>query len=372
MEIAAHLEHPSNNIAELSLIGTGGGYGESSVIHIGNGKWIVVDSCYNPSTGAILPLEYLQTINADLNKVLLVICTHWDDDHIRGLSKIFELCPNASFVMARANDKAKFLQFVSLDYLKLKKAPSNSSSVEFMNCLRILESRNDGPMEAVLDKILLREIFSDQTTAEVISLSPSDYTVQEFDREVSTLITEYGSQERRVVFRSPNSRSVVLFLKLSHHRAILGVDLEISSNPREGWAHILNKSQSIDKKSSMFKIPHHGSENGYLERIWLDLLEPNPISKLTPWNKAAKLPNPEMLARYCSHTEFVYMTTSVLSDKPKRRDRVTEKMIRRFNDTLRESQYTKGIIRSRINMLDPTEKWKVDLIENAIWVNKAS
>jgi len=38
------LDLPAFNIAEVTLLGTGGGYGESIVLHIGDNEWILVDS----------------------------------------------------------------------------------------------------------------------------------------------------------------------------------------------------------------------------------------------------------------------------------------------------------------------------------------
>jgi glyoxylase-like metal-dependent hydrolase (beta-lactamase superfamily II) len=132
------LDLPSNNLAEITLLGTGGGYGESSVVHLGNQNWVIVDSCINPITKESLPLVYLKEIGVDVERnVKLIVCTHWHDDHIRGLSKLLEECKNAKFSFARATDKEKFLKFISLDHEKLNREANNSSTVEFNNCLDI-------------------------------------------------------------------------------------------------------------------------------------------------------------------------------------------------------------------------------------------
>lgn len=41
------------NLFRVSLIGTGGGYGESVVVQLGLNNWIVVDSCIDPVTSAL-------------------------------------------------------------------------------------------------------------------------------------------------------------------------------------------------------------------------------------------------------------------------------------------------------------------------------
>jgi glyoxylase-like metal-dependent hydrolase (beta-lactamase superfamily II) len=81
---------PSSTEVEVTVIGTGGGYGESIVIKTGIDSWIIVDSCINPNTKSPLAIEYLQGINVDLNKIILVICTHWHNDHIKGLASTLD------------------------------------------------------------------------------------------------------------------------------------------------------------------------------------------------------------------------------------------------------------------------------------------
>lgn len=361
----------NGSIGEITIIGTGGGYGESIVVHIGNNNWIIVDSCVNPNTKVCLPLSYLNNLGVDVaNNVQLIICTHWHDDHIQGISEILKICSNAKFCFAQANDRKKFLQFVRLDYQKLNVEASNSSTIEFNNCIEILEKRGQSIVLATCNKSLLSFSLTDNIRTEVFSLSPSDFTILEFDKEISKLITEFGSPAKKVISKSPNSKSVVIFLKVGEHRAILGADLEVSSDKREGWDSIILNDTVIDKKSTLFKIPHHGSQNGYHSKVWTDLIDINPVAGLTPWNKNEKLPEAEMLERYFSHTEQLYITSLVFSEKPKKRNKRIEKMIKNLKFKIREVKFEEGIIRCRINLLDKQSKWEVDALKNAHKIDK--
>ncbi len=68
---------PDNSSAEITLLGTGGGYGESCLIHLGEGKWMIIDSCIDPTSGIVLPLQYLDSIGVSVdNNVIMVVCTH--------------------------------------------------------------------------------------------------------------------------------------------------------------------------------------------------------------------------------------------------------------------------------------------------------
>jgi len=364
------LDFPKKYQAEITLIGTGGGYGECVVAHLGNNNWIIVDSCINPETKAPLALEYLSKLNVDLKKdVKLVLCTHWHDDHIKGISIILKECTNASFAMLRINDIKKFCLFLSFDNNKELIVSQNVSTSEFYKVLEIIKERNIQPQFASCDRILYSNRLDEICDIEVISLSPSDFSIMNFDREITNLLKEFSLSNKKIVPELPNSKSVVLLLKLGTHCALLGADLEVHIDDRIGWLSILNNSQSIRKKSSYFKISHHGSENGYHRRIWDEIIGNSPVATLTPWNISTKLPTIKMLQKYCVHTDKLYMTSPVVNSKPKKRSWDEMKMIEKLGYKLTEVKYNKGIIRSRINLSDNNAIWETLLLDSAFHVN---
>ncbi len=100
---------PGDDEFEVTLLGPG--YGESMVLHIGGGAWIVVDSCGRAEAPAAL--DYLQTIGLDPARVVvLIVATHWHDDHIRGMGRMVETCANAAFCCAIALCRGEFLEAV--------------------------------------------------------------------------------------------------------------------------------------------------------------------------------------------------------------------------------------------------------------------
>ncbi len=358
----------SPHLAEINLLGTGGGYGESVVAHIGNDEWVVIDSCQDPITKESLPLKFLRSKGVNLLNVKLIVCTHWDDDHIRGVSEILENSPEAVFSFARANDLYKFYKLVAIDYEKLKKVASNSSTIEFNKCLEILKKRNSIRKFSEVDKLLYTTKHKN-SIIEVFSLSPSELSSHNFDLEISTLLKKYSALNKKLTKQSPNERSVVILLKLGKHNILLGADLEVSKNPELGWLHIINKSQVIkgSDKSTYFKIPHHGSDNGYHEDIWKELLHSKPIASITPWNKKEKLPKKDMLTKYKILSKELYITSpTIVSSKPKKRDKRTEKIIKQFNSTVQELRFQYGVISSSIDILDSKSTWSTVLTGTAI------
>ena len=94
-------ELPADKTAEITLIGTGGGYGESVVVHYGHQQWMVVDSCIDPRDKTCLPLEYLREMGVDLaRQVKWIVCTHWHIDHSGGNAPLAE---NGATILAHHN-----------------------------------------------------------------------------------------------------------------------------------------------------------------------------------------------------------------------------------------------------------------------------
>lgn len=360
---------PNHHFVEITLIGTGGGYGESIVIHLADNHWIVIDSCVDPISKTCLPLEYLKDRGVNLSRdVKLIICTHWHDDHILGIDELYDVCLDADFCFAPCHDIQKFLFFVGLDYKKIDKGVSNSSTTAFMECVDLARKRGKNVKRATQDKMLYK-----QGENEIHALSPSDYTLEKYDSEISNLITEYGLPDKRVVISTPNAKSVALYVKFGHHRAILGGDLEVSEDVREGWINIIEQCTKtvIDKEASLFKVPHHGSENGYHTRIWSTLLTDSPNANLTPWNRNEKLPQLGMLERMQQHTDKLYITSNVIGQKPKQREKSMGKFINQVNPTLREVKFRYGLIRCTIDGNNPNDQWETHIEGSAMHTNQA-
>lgn len=361
------LDLPKNNIGEITLIGTGGGYGESMVLHLGDNIWFVIDSCINPKSGKSLPLEYLRNIGVNIAQdVKLILCTHWHDDHIRGMSELIKECESAEFGFAEVTDRKKFLQFVTLDYQKLKDSSiSDSSTREFNESLEIIRNRKSPIVIAKENTTLKSFIITGGVRSKIAALSPSDSTILKFHHEISNLITAYGAPRIKLPIDKPNAKSVVLLISMGNHSALLGSDLEVSLDDSEGWVNILDRCTVLDNKASLFKISHHGSENGFHQRVFDELLVDKPITKLTPWNKKDKLPNIIMLQKYISLSSALYMTSPVITQpKIKKRDKETQKLIDRFDIKLEEISFTYGLVRNRIDITNENDKWSTEVHES--------
>jgi glyoxylase-like metal-dependent hydrolase (beta-lactamase superfamily II) len=92
---------PAPDEVEVSIFGPG--FGECIVVHFGNGDWGVVDSCLNPDSKRPAALHYLESLNVNVGQsVRLVVATHWHDDHLQGISSVFQAAESAVFACTGA------------------------------------------------------------------------------------------------------------------------------------------------------------------------------------------------------------------------------------------------------------------------------
>ena len=185
--------------------------------------------------------------------------------------------------------------------------------------------------------------------------------------ELSELIKSYRPSKRSIPEKSANEKSIVLLLKYKEYSTLLGADLEVNYIDDEGWHDIVNNSQVPMKKSLVYKIPHHGSENGYDKDIFETLVENNAYLKLSPWNRNKKLPQPEMIDVYKGHTDKLYITSAIkFPNKQKNRPKSEEKLINLFSKKVSEVKFDYGIIRTRHNLIN--DSITLDLDGNAFQI----
>jgi glyoxylase-like metal-dependent hydrolase (beta-lactamase superfamily II) len=87
---------PAPDEIEVTVLGPG--HGESVVVHVGGSEWIVVDSCKDKGKEPCAPLRYLQGIGVDATRaVKLIVATHWDEDHVKGIDELVSTCLASDF-----------------------------------------------------------------------------------------------------------------------------------------------------------------------------------------------------------------------------------------------------------------------------------
>lgn len=225
---------PAKDTLEVSLFGTG--VGEAIAVHVGDGEWILVDSCKSKGCSEPLSLAYLKSIGVDPStQVKRIVATHWHDDHVKGLAELVEKCQSASLVFSQALESDEFLKMVG----SFKNASpgfdkEKSGVVEMGNCLQVLLKRRKESAETYQPPVRTQadhRIFR-RDDCEIVSLSPSPEAVQEATQEIANLwrsLEEEASgaispRPTRSAIPSPkrNINAVVLWVKWGDRKILLG------------------------------------------------------------------------------------------------------------------------------------------------------
>ena len=135
-------DKPLSDEVEVSVFGPG--VGECIICHLGQSRWLVVDSFLNFESKRPIAIDYLERLNVDISKdVALVVASHWHDDHIRGLAQVVEASEQARFACSAALRSTDFLAMLETGTnIKLVKATSgtdeNGINFSVSHCVAVM------------------------------------------------------------------------------------------------------------------------------------------------------------------------------------------------------------------------------------------
>jgi hypothetical protein len=363
-------DSPTGDELEVSLFGPG--VGESVVVHLGAGEWLVVDSCVERSSTEPVALRYLKRLGVDPARAIkLVVVTHWHDDHMRGISQVFRVAQASRFACSAALQRREFYTLVA----SRERAMISSSGIdEFAEVLEILSARAPvgastagiGPQWATANQRLFqRAAEGESPRAEVFALSPSPASLTLGFAEIGAQQPPLGTQKRRLVALTPNRASVVLHIAVDDMCAVLGADLENSSDPTVGWQAIITSDARPQARSAVFKVAHHGSPNADHPDVWPGLLEDRSISIVTPYSRGVRpLPSASDLSRLKSRSQGVYCTAIAGGGGLPRRASAVEKTLREMAKSRKVIDGRMGHVRVRLKSGKSGEP-RVDLFDGA-------
>ena len=412
--IASKILPCGSNEAEVTLIGGTSGYGESVVVRFGENEWAIIDSCVDTLTQKCLPIEYLKEIGVNVETdVKYVICTHWHDDHIKGLHKVLEECSKeVIFCVAIASEKLNFIYEIERSNLydpdrgvrkelimAMDKVNEKGISVKRLiqdlpvfktaNCLCTALSPSQKELSLFFDELAYStaekgQIISQKERLNTIPTqeieSAEDITKEVFDsleRDISEDVSQKLTEEDIIALETLkesaksskpniNDRSVALLFTICGHHIVLGADLEVTSDRESGW-------QSVDESMTMqgimadiYKIPHHGSSTGYYELFLRNHIKPTATGEMSTWLKGKTVrPEKVTLGKYYQYMPKLYITIdpSYLTGK------FTSPEYKRYMEETTESivdiKNQCGIIQSRLDLTSGTEDWATKLYGSA-------
>ncbi|MBF0401501.1 MAG: hypothetical protein HQL90_12115 [Magnetococcales bacterium] len=356
---------PRPDEIEVSVFGPG--FGESVVVHLGYGEWIIVDSCAGKDANHPKPIEYLVSIGQNPEQcVRVVVATHWHSDHVVGLVEALDVCRQAIFCCSDVLSKDDFIKWASL-YQEVPGTPRGSPG-KIGQAIEIAGRRSNEQERGMLKFAKADMVIWQSAAARLVALSPSD----EMNRRALAFIAhEYACAiERRAIPEklpsvTPNDTAVVLRVDAGERSVLLGSDLERGQTPLVGWSSVLNACMATEKKSSVYKVAHHGAESGWHDDVWSEMLINNPFALLTPFRHGNhRLPTTEDRARILAMTDRAFIASHPDKSVGKRMPKV-EELMRRTTIRRREASDTAGLVRWRAPLHELTDDGRIELFDGA-------
>jgi Metallo-beta-lactamase superfamily len=352
-------EAPASDQIEISVFGPG--FGECVLVHVGDGHWVIIDSCMNRAVRKPAALAYFDEIGIDpAVAVDMVLATHWHDDHVSGLDQVIEACSTVEFWCSDALRTTEFLTLVELKFTR-----PDLKFTRGVSCMdRVLKHVGDKVNFALCSMQIYKRIVT--APVEIWALSPSQYEGLLAKQHLKELLPT-GEIESRISDRNPNHTAIALAILIGQEQIILGADLEESGDDRLGWSAIVANPRRPQLNATLFKIPHHGSATAHHLDTWTQLMARQPFTATTPYNKKTLLPTRSDVLRITTLATSSYVSKRYPFGSKKRRDNVVQKLVPR---SLRSLPKRPGHIRFRKNVSASPGSWDVALFDGADLLSK--
>jgi len=342
---------PAADEIEVTVLGPG--YGETVVVHLGNGEWLIVDSCVDSSDPAkpVAPLQYLRSLGVKVEQaVKYIVVSHWDDDHVKGISDVVEACVNADFICSEVFPNKQFVKFV--EAICIGDAMTDGGNVKnIRKVMQLLGERKKAIKKACPSRIL-------KNNPKIISWSPSDLEQEEFLKFIAAEHPKAREALRKAMPSTANLTSVVLTIEWDDVSVLLGADMETHSNVLRGWGAIASEVAITGlQPADLVKIPHHGSANGHDNLMWNRLLLNNPISVITPFGKGkfgSQPPTKSDVSRIRGQSRKVFLTARHAGPKLPKMEVAVQRSLREGSITFTTKKLPIGVVRHRRR---PGEQW---------------
>lgn len=295
---------------EVEVIVFGPGFGEAIAVHLGEGHWILIDSCMGEDRNTPAALDYLSAIGVQADQVRIIVASHWHDDHVRGISQVADAYPDADFFIPAVFTNPEALSFLAA-YSGVAAPKQTRGAAELY---KVVKGR---PLiHAAQERSTLLELAVLGHNVRVTSLSPSAQAFAQSVAHFSQYLPEtVGSPINHAPELKPNLESVVVHIDLGHDAILLGSDLE--STGSSGWSALVADSWCGNRpKAGVYKLAHHGSKTGHHDLIWKNMLKASPHVSMTPFHYGRhRLPETDDIARVKGLSNSAYIS-SASSKKP--------------------------------------------------------
>ena len=300
---------------------------------------------------------YLDQIGVKPDQVSAIVASHWHDDHVKGIADLANKYPTAEFSLSAVFDDNEAAAFLAA-YSGYAADRLTRGTAELA---QVLASRTT--TYALKNRSVILETTASGRDVRVTSLSPVDSAFAKMRAHFASYIPGAGAAINRApAALSPNMEAVVIHVDLGDDAILLGSDLE--DDATLGWTALLSDGWAGKRrKSSAFKVAHHGSISGHCDGTWKNLLEALPTASITPFiNGGLRLPTDEDVKRIKSHSGSSFITSGTSKRSP-----MDSKQVQRLKDICKEvSVLNAGFGAVRLRKKKGDASWKHELFGTAI------
>lgn len=324
---------------------------------------MIVDSCLSPGGKRPAALEYLESIGVAPTQVVLIVVTHWHDDHIRGLATIVRECTSARVCLSSAFRNEEFNNFVlAFGSRRIKTSSLTLGADEMGDVLEQLLSSGRRPVMCLGSRRLLNQkTLPNGPLCEIWSLSPSDAQLSKALGSIAKQIPGLLEAKRRAPDPDHNDLSIAAWVSFGESALLLGADLEEPGPLDLGWSAVINDRERPQGRAALFKISHHGSRNGHHDLVWKDMLISDAVAVLTPYNKNVGLPTESDVQRITTLTSRAFSTSKLLPNRFRRsRSNAVQKTVDETVVRITSAQPRSGHVRVRFRPPDGTIEIAMD------------
>ncbi|MDP1734606.1 MAG: MBL fold metallo-hydrolase [Sulfuritalea sp.] len=333
----------------------GPGVGEAIAVHLGEGQWLLVDSCEEKRGMGPVTGHYLDALGVNPGQVLAILSTHWHNDHICGLSNLANKYPEASLFISGALRSEEAMN-VLLAYNGRTAARQAKGTSEIYGFLTSRKKPHRVKIAAaqvsLIDKVL------NGCNVKVYALSPLQEAYHKAIAHMAQFMAVDGEPINNAPPEpSPNATAVVLHIDVGADAILLGADLE--DNKAWGWSAMVEDPWVLARpQASAYKVAHHGSHTGEANCVWDTFLHMEPVVMLTPFNWGChRLPTEDDRARIKAKAGAAFIS----SDASRSPD-IPSGQLKRMRSICSDIKKVDGALGAvRMRKTPQAKKWAVEL-----------
>jgi beta-lactamase superfamily II metal-dependent hydrolase len=295
----------------LTIYLLGPGIGESIVLLMPDERVVVVDSCERAGTN--LPVQLLRALN--IEQIDLLIVTHPDLDHVKGLTELLAFNPvrvwRYPFGLLRELLAVLTNADASSNYRRHAEALRGNVALDDLlaengNVHEVTYGRSWPPREA---------------SYTVHALAPTSYDTHRARERARGLVERRHGRwtlspqakgwldDDRPLGDLPNMVSLGVAIEWGDRRLVLAGDIENGDGgPYSGWAGVLDQLDRSDDLRGylvddvdLIKIAHHGSRRAFSKTVWERHAKSRKTIGVVTTNSPRKLPELDTLQALRAH-----------------------------------------------------------------------